>query len=173
MFDTKNSLDIEFEKIVSATKWAVLTAIQKYLNHQFIDSIDDVAQEVYLRMYKYIIKNGLDKVRIDSLGNWVYTISKNESLRFNTKKNLQNVHEVELIEKNSQQVSNQFETNLIDRIEYEQLLESLPKQFKDVILLKMEGLSGKEISEELNIANGTVKSRLSRARNILNEKFKI
>ena len=61
----------------------------------------------------------------------------------------------------------------IDRIEYEQLLESLPKQFKDVILLKMEGLSGKEISEELNIANGTVKSRLSRARNILNEKFKI
>jgi DNA-directed RNA polymerase specialized sigma24 family protein len=37
----------------------------------------------------------------------------------------------------------------------------------------MEGLSGKEISEELNIANGTVKSRLSRARNILNEKFKI
>ncbi|MCG9875925.1 MAG: RNA polymerase sigma factor [Leptospiraceae bacterium] len=173
MFDTKNSLDIEFEKIVSATKWAVLTAIQKYLNHQFIDSIDDVAQEVYLRMYKYIIKNGLDKVRIDSLGNWAYTISKNESLRFNTKKNLQNFHEVELIEKNSQQASNQFETNLIDRIEYEQLLESLPKQFKDVILLKMEGLSGKEISEELNIANGTVKSRLSRARNILNEKFKI
>jgi DNA-binding NarL/FixJ family response regulator len=55
----------------------------------------------------------------------------------------------------------------------EKYSDQLQKQFKDVILLKMEGFSGKEISEELNIANGTVKSRLSRARNILNEKFKI
>lgn len=173
MIESKDSLNIEFEKIVSATKWAVLTAIQKYLNQDFIDSIDDVAQEVYLRMYKYLLKNGKEKLRFESIGNWAYTISKNESLRFNSKKNRQNFHETELVLEITDHSENQFETRMIDKLEYDELLASLPKPYREVMQLTIEGLSGNEISAELNIANGTVKSRLSRARSILNEKFKI
>ncbi|NCN10790.1 MAG: sigma-70 family RNA polymerase sigma factor [Leptospira sp.] len=173
MIESKDSLNIEFEKIVSATKWAVLTAIQKYLNQDYIDSIDDVAQEVYLRIYKYLLKNGMENLRFESIGNWAYTISKNESLRFNSKKNRQNFHETELDLEIADHSENQFETGIIDKLEYDELLASLPKPYREVMQLTIEGLTGNEISAELNIANGTVKSRLSRARSILNEKFKI
>jgi len=62
-------------------------------------------------------------------------------------------------------LSNEFESLLpiaIDR---------LPKIYSDVLRLKHEDLSYDEIAEHLNIGVGTVKSRLSRAREFLREQL--
>ena len=164
--------DFDFNKIVSTTKRAVLASIYRYLNPTLVDSIDDVAQEVYLKMYKSILKYGLNEEKFASLGNWAFTIAKNESIRFNSQV-FRNDEKVNLLKDNfKEEDDNSFENTILDRMEYQEMLKSLPDPFKKVVELTMEGKSGKDISSELNIAPGTVKSRLSRARSILNEKFK-
>ncbi len=164
--------EFDFTQIVSTTKRVVLASIFRYLNPKLADSIDDVAQEVYLKMYKSIAKHGINKDKYSSIGNWAYTIAKNESIRFNLKV-FRHDEKVEFLKENFQEDDISFENSIIDRMEYEEILKSLPESHKKVVELTIEGKSGKEISLELNIAPGTVKSRLSRARSILNEKFKI
>lgn len=162
----------EFEWIVSTTKPAVLASIQRYLYDSFIDSIDDVAQETYIRIYQSILKNGLDKERITSIGNWAYTIAKNESIRFNMKNSKEWDKEQSIIRTGLKEDVPSFEEALLDEMEYEETMQSIPAKYKEVLELIREGKSGKEIAILLNIATGTVKSRLSRARSYINERFK-
>ena len=51
-------------------------------------------------------------------------------------------------------------------------LDKLPDEYKDVLLLLMEGLSYKEIAEALAIPAGTVMSRIHRARETLRKSLK-
>lgn len=165
----------EFEEIVSTTKPAVLASIRRYLNRDLIDMIDDVAQETYIRMYKYLVRNPLDQERQKTLGNWAFTIAKNESLRANSQlarqrseeQHIDNWGEVRFSD------SSEFEPNLLNRMEYEEIMQSIPKHYRQVLMALEEGKTGSEIAKTLNIAPGTVKSRLARARSYFNERFKI
>ena len=71
----------------------------------------------------------------------------------------------------------EYENNMAYNDEYSDfemrnLVKSLDKEFKDVVVLYyFEDFSVKEIASILNIAEGTVKSRLSRARKQLEEKL--
>jgi RNA polymerase sigma-70 factor (ECF subfamily) len=57
-----------------------------------------------------------------------------------------------------------------DREELKQSLARLPPDCRDVLLLAaMEGLTGPEIAECLEIPLGTVHSRLARARELIND----
>ncbi|WCL49675.1 RNA polymerase sigma factor [Leptospira sp. GIMC2001] len=161
----------EFEQVVSTTKWAVLSAIQRYLNTALVDSIDDVAQETYLRIYRYIDKHGLDEEKSKTLGNWAYTIAKNESIRFNQRYTREWEKEAKLKNQNPLPSEPSAENSILDEMEYQEILQSIPEHFRDVIRLTKEGKSGDEIAKFLNIAPGTVKSRLSRARKFIYEKF--
>ena len=52
-------------------------------------------------------------------------------------------------------------------------IASLPEKYRTVIVLRdVEGKSYEEISEVLDLSDGTVKSRINRARNLLKEKLK-
>jgi len=56
----------------------------------------------------------------------------------------------------------------VDRKDIEQALETLPEDFRVVVLLSdMEGLTYQEIAEALDVPIGTVRSRLARARSLL------
>jgi len=59
----------------------------------------------------------------------------------------------------------------LDRIN--DAIKVLDKEQKEIVLLRGEGLSYKEISKKLNIPVGTVMSRLNRARKKILEKCKI
>jgi len=164
----------DFEKVVSTTKWAVLSAIRKYLNPNLADNIDDVAQETYIRMYRYIKKNGWDDAKAVTIGNWAYTIAKNESIRFGQKANREREKEKKISSEGSiREEEASFEGGLLDRLEYEEVLRNMPSQYRDVLVLLGEGKSGDQISKLLKIAPGTVKSRLFRARRFIYEKFQI
>jgi RNA polymerase sigma-70 factor (ECF subfamily) len=165
--------DKEFEQFISTTRWVVLSAIRKYLHPRLADYVDDVAQETYIRIFRYFSNSGFPGDKDISLGNWVYTIAKNESLRMNTKQdsdlklNLDSSESIDFIED-----KRSWEKSLLDKWEYKSILDSIPEPFKEVLELSLAGKKGNQISKELNISEGTVKSRLFRAKKIAKENRK-
>ena len=60
----------------------------------------------------------------------------------------------------------------IQNFEMSELFRSMPKKYSEVLMLKyINGFSHKEIGEILNLREGTVSSRLSRASQILRSKL--
>jgi RNA polymerase sigma-70 factor, ECF subfamily len=151
----------EFAEIVRDTKRVVLSSVGKHLPARFSHVIDDVVQETYLRAYRGLVKG---KFRGDSaLGSWLYTIAKNESYRMAGRL----VREEEKAKKAGERMS------LLAVGEYESLetlrigIARLPEKYRLVMEMGSAGMSESEIAKELSIRKGTVKSRLSRGRDLL------
>ena len=157
----------EFADIVGSTKKIVLSAIEKHLSARFYHSIDDIAQETYLRAYRSMTKN---KFRGDSsIGTWLYTIAKNESLRMNRKL----AREEEKFKKSILHIENSGEDYRREADDFEDLyntIDQLPEIYRDVMVLVAGGYSVKQIADRLDIETGTVKSRTSRGKALL-QKF--
>ncbi len=133
------------------------------------DEMDDIIQDTFIRTYK-----GLRTFKIGKkFYPWFVTIAENvckDYLRKNAvrKKRLDDLYpeKVELINKN--ELSDEIIE--IDRIK--KALMSLPDPQREILKLRADGYSYTEISEKLNIPNGTVMSRLNRARKTMQEKLK-
>lgn len=157
---------IEFTNIVSSTKKIVLSAIQKNLAERFSFAIDDVVQETYLRAFN-ALKSG--KFRGDSeLSTYLYTIARNEALRANS------IFERE--ERKIEKLKKEPETAgiFLSFFSVEKILELLgimPDAYSSVIKRQMMGKSIEEISNELGIARGTVKSRASRGKDFIRKHY--
>ena len=135
----------------------MLGAIRRYLKADLAHSVDDVAQEVYMKFLKFIEKRGMDAIRMESLSSLAYTIARNESIRMN--------------ERASRELKAGMDA-LVVRFEPEEValpLEALKPEFRSVVEHTMAGLSLKEIALTLGLPVGTVKSRLHRARLILKQ----
>jgi RNA polymerase sigma-70 factor (ECF subfamily) len=128
----------------------------------------DLTQEVYLKVYRNI--GTLKDLSLSKF--WLFRITRNTCLDFIRKHRLHRPSslEVELEPK-------EFRTPESQLIFQEQLralkvtIQKLPKKLRDVFILKeYGGLSYQEIAEVLKIKEGTVPSRLTRARQaILNQ----
>lgn len=161
----------EFAEIVKKTKGVVLSSIQKHLPARFLHVIDDIVQETYLRAYKAIIKN---KFRGDSsMETWLYVIAKNESLRLSKQlireeEKIKKARELIINSNKTQYKNNDFEENKAQEIKkLKELINKLPKKYKSVLKLYAAGYSEKEIAKYLSTKRGTVKSRASRGRELL------
>jgi len=158
----------EFTKFVNDTKSVVLGAIQKYLNAEYASSIDDVVQEIYLRAYKAL---SAKKFRSDSaISTWLYTIAKNECFRFNEKMAKERANVEEMTPETPEPYKNDEpgwakETTLY----FKELIKNLPDKYREVIELDILGYRDKQIAQMLNISAGTVKSRNSRARDMIRQ----
>lgn len=156
----------QFAEIVEETKGIVLSTIHRYLFQENKDAVDDVAQEVYLRAYRSLSQG---KFRHDSkISTWLFIIARNESLRMNRKLDRNR----NIFNKKKQYEYEQLdveEDDMMERYlpELKKGIEKLPDKYKVVILELLKGKSLKKISLDLGMAEGTVKSRLYRARNRL------
>jgi len=157
--------DREFTEIVQETKGIVLSAIEKHLDRRHVHAIDDVAQETYLRAFRSLQKQAFREE--SSISTWLYTIARNEALRMNKKLG----RESDKVAKKIQETS---VDDAVDGISFDSDLdllrdsiEMLPDKYKSVVALVAEGYSVKEIAEKLQIRSGTVKSRTSRGREML------
>jgi RNA polymerase sigma-70 factor (ECF subfamily) len=159
----------EFAIIVEQSKPVVLSAVRKYLNPDYYHALDDVVQEIYIRAYKGITGN---KFRGDSaLNTWLYSIARNESLRMNDKLNRDRKRKSGLVSEEIPYYDKSQEA-LGLRLEMERLtslLRKLPEKYRNVLELYIAGRSEIEISNNLNIKKGTVKSRISRGKAIIRE----
>lgn len=132
--------------------------LAKSILHNDADS-EDAVSETILKAYDklYTLK------KLESFKPWIMRILVNESYSLsNHRKRVVYLNEVEVKEE-------VFEN---DNKELWSIVEKLDADFRIVtILFYYEDLSIKEISKALKLPIGTVKSRLSRARNKLKEKL--
>jgi RNA polymerase sigma-70 factor, ECF subfamily len=161
--------DTEFAGIVNSTKPIVLSAIKKNLAAQYYHSIDDIVQETYLRAYRSLIKNAF---RGDSsMETWLYTIARNESLRMMKKLNREDIKikkkAEKLAELSEETGYKESSDNNINRMDMESIIDALPEKYKSVMKLISIGLSEKQIAGELSLNTGTVKSRVFRAKSLM------
>ncbi len=129
---------------------------------------EDVVQETFLRVYKHIHKFKGES----SFYTWIYSIALNQC-RDRMKKSKRLIS-VENIKKYLHlDYRDDTENNAIKNIERQSIrdiIDELPSKYREVLILfYFSDMSIKEISTILNQKEGTIKSNLSRGRNILKE----
>ena len=162
--------EAEFADIVSATKKVVLSAVRRNLDARFVDAVDDVVQETYLRAYRSLARG---KFRGESaLSSYLYVIARNEALRMNRRRGREDkavTYESEI----SREIVDQRESTAdaaerrLEHLRLTEMLERLPEKYRVVLRLYGAGRSQQEIAEELELEPGTVKSRTSRGKEMI------
>jgi RNA polymerase sigma-70 factor (ECF subfamily) len=155
--------ELEFAAIVGRTKKIVLAAVRKHLAVRFSFAIDDVVQETYLRGYRHLAGGRFREE--SSVESWLYAIARNESLRMNKKL----MREEDKTRKAAEDRELSMSAGLAadEVISLELLIGRLPEKYRAVMTLKARGLSEKDIADTLGITTGTVKSRFSRGKEML------
>ena len=149
----------KFEELVEGYTPFVMSVCLSYMKNR--EDAEDACQEVFLKVWK--TKSGfLDKSKYTT---WLYSIAKNTCLDL-IRKNAR--HEHSEIPETHPDSARSPERVLLDK-EFEQTvysaLEALDTDMKTVLLLREKaGMPYSGIAELLGISEGTVKSRISRAR---------
>lgn len=144
------------------------------------EDAEDISQEVFIKAYR-----ALASFRCDSeFSTWLYRICKNTVYDY-TRKNSR-AKTIPLSDMSSDDYEREFDVPDTDgKFDPEKTyisketasvvqdaISSLPEQHRDIIVMRdIEGLSYSEISDILSLEEGTVKSRLSRARAALRKKL--
>lgn len=138
------------------------------------DELDDLAQEVFVKVY-HSIKDLKDTAQFKS---WLYRITVTvylDELRRRKKRQERFVSDDELLERRSHS-DDHPEQELTRKELQEQLqaaIESLPEEFKLAIVLReIQELSYEEIAATLKTSIGTVRSRIFRGRKLLRDMLK-
>jgi len=153
----------EFSIIVKETKAVVLSAIEKHLAERFYHAIDDVAQETYLRAYRGLSKGSFRAG--SSISTWLYSIARNESLRMNSRL----MREEEKARRKASHEESSGTAEEPDTSVLRESIASLPAAYRSVLELLAEGMKIKDIAGRLGIKPGTVKSRASRGKQMIQE----
>jgi RNA polymerase sigma factor (sigma-70 family) len=129
---------------------------------------EDILQEGFIKVF-----NNLKKFRGDgSFEGWIRRTMVNTAINHYRK----NVRYFQDIDIDSVDIHDTFDKDGISNLteaELLKLIQELPEGYRMVFnLYVIEGYSHKEIGEQLNIAENTSKSQLSRARGVLQAKVK-
>jgi len=128
------------------------------------------AEEVLLNGFFKVFKHLKTFKNNGSFEGWIRRIMVREAMSYlRQKKNIEFATEDEYLEHD---YSNNIKTN-IEVAELQMLIDSLPEGYKIVfVMYAVEGYKHCEIAELLNIAEGTSKSQLFKARQMLQSKIK-
>jgi RNA polymerase sigma-70 factor (ECF subfamily) len=171
-----------FDELITRYQRYVFNLIYQHLGD--IDELEDVAQEVFLRIFKFIRKYRGSA----SLESWIYKIVLNYCRTHARRRNVisrlflpvtrqqDEERTFEILDTLPDQTYDPAKTIEQRRIVQEILkaVHSLPSIYSDILIMReVNELSYEEIAEILGISIGTVKSRISRARDLVRQKVKI
>ena len=155
----------KFREFVKITKKIVLSAVDRHLSARFHHAIDDVVQETYIRAYKSL-RNGNFKNN-SSLNTWIYAIARNESCRMSDRL----IREEKKFEKSLMAIKAGDKSRHREDGEnikaMKEIIMNLPEKYRAVLEMLSMGFSVSQISDELAISKGTVKSRAFKGRELL------
>lgn len=140
----------------------VLRTVMNYISDK--DSAMDIVHDSFLKIFKRISTFKNDK----ELEAWMRTVTINTAIDF-----IRKAKRLEYIESDHYSLY-QLQTEITnDQISHNELIrqvEQLPNGAKCILnLYAIEGYNHREIAEMLNISEGTSKSQLSRARQLLEQ----
>jgi RNA polymerase sigma-70 factor (ECF subfamily) len=133
---------------------------------------EDLTQEIFLRAFQKLQQYD----RRSSFATWFYRLAVNHSLNYR-KREMKETHEGTDDEAQlpASGAFNRVETTILGQqvqIQINRALISLKPKHRMVVILKdIEGLNIAEIAERMNCSQGTIASRLFRARNLLARKL--
>ena len=162
-----------FEELILKHEKIVYNLALRMMNHS--EDAQDIAQEVFLKAYRSL--SNFDER--SAFSTWLYRITHNTCIdEMRKRKGKQTYSLEEELESEEGTMQRQIadagdtpEESLLraeQKSEILQALDRLSEEHKAAILLRdVKGLSYEEIAEILELSLGTVKSRISRARNQL------
>lgn len=146
----------------------------RYVAYRYVRDwilVDDIMQEVYLKVYLNL-DSFEGKANIKS---WVYRITVNQCIDYLRNKVVQTTVLIDNPEELLTSSRESVEKELLERLEKEQLhqtLSTLPKDYKQTLsLYYLHDYSYKEISEILSRDLSFVKNKLFRGRRMLKEVY--
>lgn len=159
-----------FEQIVLSTEDAVYNLALSILKKK--EDAEDVTQETYLRLWRSLpeldIESSLKLYILRTARNLSLDLIRKNSSRKDADTVIQNADGEFEIDLEDHDPSSRPDTAYLLKIEAEAVREAiaeLPDPARELIILRdVEGLSYAEIAEMLGIAEGTLKSKLFRAR---------
>jgi RNA polymerase sigma-70 factor (ECF subfamily) len=134
----------------------------------------DTAKDVVQDCWGIILRKIYGLKDPNSFGSWAMSIVTRKSIDLIRKKNRELINKTDYYEQRSNDFGNDHNDHSADPLDLMKgLIEELPEGQKMVLhLFYMEEFSIKQISEALNLAQGTVKSRLYHAREKLRITYK-
>ncbi|WP_458407443.1 RNA polymerase sigma factor [Anaerotignum sp.] len=171
---------LAFEELILKHEKIVYNVALRMMNHS--EDAKDISQEVFLKAYRSLAN--FDER--STFSTWLYRITHNTCIdEMRKRKGKQSYSLEEELESEDgsmqRQIADEGDTPEESLLREEQkseilrALDTLSEEHKAAIILRdVKGLSYEEIAEILELSLGTVKSRISRARNQLkNEILKI
>ena len=166
-----------FDLLVIKYQYKVHAIIFRYVKD--IDEVNDVMQEAFIKAYR-----ALEGFRGESaFYTWLYRIAVNTAKNYLIARNRRppafdiNVDDSDCSEENKQLHNVDSPENILYRDELQSVInvaiENLPEDLRTALMLReFEGLSYEEIADIMDCPVGTVRSRIFRARESLEEKIK-
>lgn len=150
-----------FNELVKRHKDKVRNII--YVTLSNTDAIDDIAQEVFITVYKH-----LKSFRFESqFTTWLYRITINKCKDHLRKKNIRKIF-LPLRDDEEETIVDSINENTDIKHIVRNAIASLPDKLRIPIVLKdLEGFSYQEIADTMDCEIGTVKSRIFRGREAL------
>lgn len=138
------------------------------------ETADDLAQEVFIKVYY-----ALDKFRFQSgFGTWLYRIAVNHIKDHLRKRKKEKFISFDALGREPSQAENEIQKKekALEMADRKKLLyramKSLPEKHRVILTLRdIQGHSYEEIADILKLSQGTVDSRLHRARKMLRKKL--
>lgn len=134
------------------------------------DEARDILQEGFIKIFENLIHYKNE----GSFEGWMRKIIVNTALeKYRSKHNLFRVDDIDLIQEPDADPDTEDYAGL-EAIDLLDIIRELPPKYRMVFnLYAIEGYSHKEISQMINISEGTSKSNLCRARQILQKKVRL
>lgn len=156
--------ETSFNELLKRHKEKVRNII--YLTLSNTDSVDDIAQEVFITVYRH-----LRNFRFESqFTTWLYRITINKCKDHLRRKNIRRIF---LPLKDEEPILTSFNEDYDIKLIVRKAIAELPDKLRIPIVLKdLEGFSYQEIADTMACEIGTVKSRIFRAREALKKSLK-
>lgn len=158
-----------FEQIVTATESAVYNLALSILKRK--EDAEDVTQETYLRLWRTITDTSIESSRsyiLRTARNLALDVIRKNSKREDADTVVQGADEEFDFELEDTDPASRPDLAYLQKIERQAVRESineLPTSARELIILRdLEGLPYSEIAKVLGIPEGTLKSKLFRAR---------
>lgn len=125
---------------------------------------NDILQEVLIKIYTKI-----DTLKEESsINKWIYQIARNQITDFFRAKKYDTLNEYNVAEE--EEDKNEEHENASCLIP---LIKGLPEIYKEVLMMhEINGLSQKQIAEQLSVSYSGIKSRVQRGRDLLKSNLK-
>jgi len=165
-----------FEELIHQYQKLVISIAMRFTNNQY--DREEVSQEIFIKIYQ-----NLSGFQFQSkLSTWIGKIAYNHCVNY-IKKNTKNINKelddeidnLTTMKNSNEYLNTTIETNFEEKEIHSLIninINRLPKLYQTILnLFHMQEMSYNEISEILELPEGTVKSYLFRARKLLKEKL--